>query len=66
MSSCDTCGGERVTRDFNYCGDLEFCPRCDTTKLVRSKLYLNGKEVEYCVEVNTSTGETRILSSKEE
>jgi len=45
---------------------VEFCPQCETTKYVRSKIYLNGKEVEYCVEVNTKTGESRILYSEEE
>lgn len=66
MSSCAKCGGELVSKDFNHCKNLEFCPQCDTTKLVRSKLYLNGKEVEFCVEVNTTTGESRILSREEE
>ena len=66
MASCGICGGELTRKDFNYCRDLEFCPHCETTKLVRSKLYLNGKEVEFCVEVNTATGASRILSRDEE
>jgi hypothetical protein len=66
MSSCTKCGGELKQQDFNYCPGLEFCPRCEPTKFVRSKIYLNGKEVEYCVEVNTATGKSTIVSTTEE
>jgi hypothetical protein len=66
MSSCAKCGGDLKQQDFNYCPGLEFCPQCEPTMFVRSKIYLNGKEVEYCVEVNTTTGESRIVSKKEE
>jgi hypothetical protein len=66
MTECAKCGGELKETLFQHCGNVEFCPQCETTKYVRSKIYLNGKEVEYCVEVNTKTGESRILSSKEE
>jgi NAD-dependent SIR2 family protein deacetylase len=66
MPACAKCGGQLEKKDFNYCRDLEFCPQCEGSKLVRSKIYLNGKEVEYCVEVNTRTGEARILHSEEE
>lgn len=66
MSTCTACGGELQTKDFNACRGLEFCPRCEPRKLVRSKIYLNGKEVEYCVEVDTATGESRVLSKVEE
>ena len=66
MDACAKCGREMERQDFKHCGPVEFCPQCDTTKYVRSKIYLNGKEVEYCVEVNTKTRQTRILSSEEE
>lgn len=66
MPVCATCGGELEKKDFNYCRDLEFCPQCETSKIVKSKLYLNGKEVEFCVEVDTRTGASRILSRSEE
>ena len=66
MSSCTKCGGDLKQQDFNYCPGLEFCPRCEPTKFIRSRIYLNGKEVEYCVEVNTATGESRIVSKEEE
>lgn len=66
MSSCVKCGGELELQDFTYCPGLEFCPRCEPTKFVRSQIYLNGKEMEYCVEVNTRTRESRIVSSGEE
>ena len=66
MSSCEKCGGALQSKDFNYCRGLEFCPKCEPTKYVRSKIYLNGKEVEYCVEVNTATGESKIVSKEEE
>jgi NAD-dependent SIR2 family protein deacetylase len=65
-STCAICGNELERRDFKYCQNLEFCPQCETSKVVRSKIYLNGKEVEYCVEVNTRTGASRILYSEEE
>jgi hypothetical protein len=52
-------------QEFEHCGPVEFCSRCDTIKYVRSKIYLNGKELEYCVEVNTQTRTSRVLSSKE-
>jgi len=45
---------------------VEFSPRCEATKDVRSKIYLNGKEVEYCVDVNTRTGVSRVVSREEE
>lgn len=66
MNECAKCGGELKKRLFQHCGRMEFCPQCETIKYVRSKIYLNGKEVEYCVEVNTKTGVSRILSSEEE
>jgi len=66
MNTCAKCGSELEQRDIQHCGNVEFCPQCETTKYVRSKIYLNGKEVEYCVEVNTKTGESRILYSEEE
>jgi len=66
MPVCTKCGGQLEKKDFNYCQGLEYCPQCEGSKLVRSKIYLNGKEVEYCVEVNTRTGESRILYSEEE
>jgi predicted nucleic-acid-binding Zn-ribbon protein len=66
MNACEKCGSKREQRDIQHCGNVEFCPQCETTKYVRSKIYLNGKEVEYCVEVNTKTGESRILYSEEE
>lgn len=66
MNACSKCGCEMERGEFKHCGPVEFCPQCDTVRYVRSKIYLNGKEVEYCVEVNTRTKESRILSSKEE
>jgi len=66
MNACAKCGSKLEQRDIQHCGNVEFCPQCETTKYVRSKIYLNGKEVEYCVEVNTKTGESRILYSEEE
>lgn len=66
MNTCAKCGSKLEQRDIQHCGNVEFCPQCETTKYVRSKIYLNGKEVEYCVEVNTKTGKSRILYSEEE
>ena len=66
MNTCAKCGSDLEQRDIQHCGIVEFCPQCETTKHVRSKIYLNGKEVEYCVEVNTKTGAARILYSEEE
>jgi predicted nucleic-acid-binding Zn-ribbon protein len=66
MNACEKCGSKLQQRDIQHCGNVEFCPQCETTKYVRSKIYLNGKEVEYCVEVNTKTGESRILYSEED
>ena len=66
MNACEKCGREMEQQDFQQCGPVEFCPQCDAIKYVRSKIYLNGKEMEYCVEVNTRTREARILYSKEE
>jgi uncharacterized Zn finger protein (UPF0148 family) len=66
MNACSKCGCEMEHGEFKHCGPVEFCPQCDTTRYVRSKIYLNGKEVEYCVEVNTRTRESRIVSSEEE
>lgn len=66
MNACEKCGCEMEQQEFKLCGPIEFCPQCDTIRYVRSKIYLNGKEMEYCVEVNTKTRETRILYSKEE
>jgi hypothetical protein len=66
MDACARCGHKMEHEEFSHCGPVEFCPQCDTTRYVRSKIYLNGKEVEYCVEVNTKTKESRILSSEEE
>ena len=66
MSTCKKCGSALKQQEFKHCGPIEFCPGCDTVRYVRSKIYLNGKEVEYCVEVNTKTRESRILSSEEE
>ena len=65
MNACAKCGEELESRQFQHCGYVEFCPQCETTKYVRSKIYLNGKEVEYCVEVNTKTGVSQIISSEE-
>ena len=66
MDACSICGHKMEREEFKHCGPVEFCPQCDTVRYVRSKIYLNGKEVEYCVEVNTKTRESRILSSEEE
>ena len=66
MNTCAKCGSEMEQQDFKHCGPVEFCPQCDTIRYVRSKIYLNGKEVEYCVEVNTRTKESRVLSREEE
>ena len=66
MEQCATCGSQLQRKDFDHCGNLQFCPQCETKKYVRSKIYLNGKEMEYCVEVNTRTGMARILSATEE
>jgi len=66
MDTCAKCGGVMEQQEFKQCGNVQFCPQCDTTKYVRSKIYLNGKEVEYCVEVNFKTKEARILYSEEE
>jgi hypothetical protein len=66
MNACAKCGREMERQEFKHCGPMEFCPQCDTIKYVRSKIYLNGKEMEYCVEVNTKTKKSRILSSEEE
>lgn len=66
MNACAKCGREMEQQEVKHCGSVEFCPQCDTTMYVRSKIYLNGKEVEYCVEVNTKTKESRIVSKEEE
>ncbi len=66
MNACEKCGREMEQQEFKLCGPMEFCPQCDTIRYVRTKIYLNGKEMEYCVEVNTKTKESRILSSEEE
>jgi len=66
MNACEKCGCEMEQQEFKLCGPIEFCPQCDTIRYVRSKIYLNGKEMGYCVEVNTKTKESRILSSEEE
>ena len=66
MNACAKCGREMERQEFKHCGPMEFCPQCDTIKYVLSKIYLNGKEMEYCVEVNTKTKKSRILSSEEE
>ncbi len=65
MAECEKCGGELQERDFERCGTVQFCPDCEPTKYVRTQIYLNGKEMEYCVEVNTRTGEERIVSTRE-
>ena len=66
MNACAKCGREMVQQEFEHCGPVEYCSQCDTIKYVRSKIYLNGKEMEYCVEVNTRTRKSRILSAEEE
>lgn len=66
MNTCSKCGGTMARGEFEHCGPLEYCPGCDAVRYVRSKVYLNGKEVEYCVEVDTRTRKARILSSEEE
>lgn len=65
MDACTKCGRELERREFEHCGQVEFCSGCDTIKYVRSKIYLNGKELEYCIEVNIGTGTTRIVSTEE-
>jgi hypothetical protein len=65
MNACAKCGREMERQKFEHCGEVEFCSRCETIKYVRSKIYLNGKELEYCVEVNTQTRRSRVVSSKE-
>ena len=66
MAQCATCGGLMTEKNFDHCGSLQFCPQCEPTKYVRSKIYLNGKEVDYCVEVNTRSGTVRVVSATEE
>ena len=65
MDACEKCGHELERREFEHCGQVEFCSRCDTIKYVRSRIYLNGKELEYCVEVNVRAGTSKIVSSEE-